>query len=446
MLDDSVRHDCVKGFFFGHVEAVPSAILQSSMPRDTRLLMFVLTISAVQGCQRDGATRDSEPESLHQPALATRASADAAADGASVDAEDQRREVTITASGDVLIHRRVLDSARAHEGGFEYTLGALGQAIDAVEGPQVTLVNLETPLTEAYEDPFNANPPVLGSPPELAGVLKALGVDVVSVANNHALDQTSDGLSDTLQTVHDAQLGVVGAGGDRDEALQPWIVKRGGLSVGFLGFAGHVNRGPGRRAKKLVHIARLRDEDEALEAIARVRKQVDVMVVAAHWSHDFARQPVKNQRQLARAMVKAGADVIIGTGPHVLQDVERLPSPRGEAIVAYSLGNAISNQGLHYKVGHRIRPEEHPVAITPGTRDVVLLAVKIRSPEPDRVDVISVEAQVMWIVNNFWERRLTDEVPVDIRLERLSEVEEDLRTERLKVVGETLGSEVRLIP
>lgn len=419
------------------------------MRNDTYLLTFILALAMLQGCHRDPAGEDPEqvvPQEPQKLVVSATTSMDAAADGTTVDAQPQQREVTITASGDVLVHRRVVDSARDHEGGFQYVLDALRQSIDAVEGPQLTLVNLETPLTEAYVDPFNANPPVLGSPPELAGALAALGVDIVSVANNHALDQTADGLADTVKTVRDAHLGVVGAGGDRDEALQPWITKRGGLRVGFLGFAGHVNRGPGRTAKTLMHIARLRDEEEALAAITRVRERVDIVVVATHWSHDFARRPVQSQRRLARAMVEAGADVIVGTGPHVLQEVERLQSQRGEAIVAYSLGNAISNQGLHYKVGHRIRPEEHPVAITPGTRDVVLLAVKIRSPEPGRVEVVSVEAQVMWIVNNFWERRLNDEVPVDIRLEGLSEVEEDLRTERLQVVGETLGSEVRLIP
>jgi poly-gamma-glutamate synthesis protein (capsule biosynthesis protein) len=195
-----------------------------------------------------------------------------------------------------------------------------------------------------------------------------------------------------------------------------------------------------------MHVARLRDEEEVLSAIAGLRDRVDVLVVAAHWSHDFVGRPVQAQRQLARRMIDAGADVIVGTGPHVLQEVARLPSPRGEALVAYSLGNLVSNQGLRYKVGDRVRRDDHPVAMTPGTRDVVLLAVKVASPSPGRVEIQSVDATVFWIANNFWERRLDESVPVDIRLLRLRDVDEALRTERLRIVGETLGPEVTLVP
>ena len=354
--------------------------------------------------------------------------------------------MTIAASGDVLVHQRVVDSARAHDDGFGYAFGPLSQAIEAIDGPSIVLVNLETPLTQAYISPLNANPPVLGAPPELAKALVTTGIDVVSVANNHAMDQTVNGLADTVQTSRDAGLGVVGAGHGRDEAYQPWITEQGGLRVGYLGFAGHVNAGPGGRTEDQMQVALLRHEEDALAAITRLRAQVDVVVVAAHWSHDFVTTPLASQRSLARRMVDAGADLILGTGPHVLQQVERLESPRGQALVAYSLGNLISNQGLRYQPGHRIRADEHPVAITPGTRDAVLLAAKISSPEAGRVEIESVEATVFWVENNFWERRLSDEVPVDIHLSRLRDVDEALRTERLAAVGETLGSAVVLVP
>jgi hypothetical protein len=363
--------------------------------------------------------------------------------------ERPAREVVVAAGGDVLIHRRVLESAQAHEGGFGYVLGAFRQAIDEVEadrGRVMTFVNQETPLTEAYVDPVNTHPPMLGSPPELAAALRALGVDVISVANNHAFDQNADGLADTLATARAAGLGVVGAGEDAASSLRPWTVERNGLVIGVLGFTNHVNQGPGAHSRVPMQIARLRETDAAPAAIAAARRDVDVLVVAVHWSSDFTKQPASSQRRLARELVEAGADLILGTGPHVPQEVERLQSPRGDALVAYSLGNLISNQGLQYTAGHRIRPDEHPVAITPGTRDAPVLAVRLRAPEQGRVEIVAADVVGLWTANNFWERRTDESIPVDVRLVRLRDVDPATREERLRVLGGVLGPAVRLLP
>lgn len=359
------------------------------------------------------------------------------------------RQVTIAASGDVMIHRKVLDSAEATGNGFQDVFAALGDAITALqhsEGGLVTLLNQETPLTEEYNPPLNAETPVLGAPASLAKTLRSLGIDVVSFANNHAFDQTAAGLIDSLRTAREAGLGTVGAGGTRESVLEPWITTRGGLRIGYLGAAGHVNGAPGRHGRIQAHVARLRQENSLLEAIRQLRRRVDLVVIAVHWSHDFVRHPHRSQRSLARRLVEAGADIILGTGPHVLQAVEGLPSSRGGAIVAYSLGNVISNQGLRYTTGHRIRDHEHPVAITPGTRDVVLLTIRARVPEPGRLELDQARAIAFWNHNNFWERRGRDDVAVDIRLRRLRDVDEALRIERLASIRRALGEDVEVLP
>lgn len=427
------------------------------------------------GCQR-GSSVDTEREESADSAPHHSVDADIAETDAdtTLDAESGStstpRELIVAASGDVMIHRRVLESATANPERFRGVFAALAAGIDELEAngryEVVTLLNQESPLTEQYNPPYNANPPVLGSPPELAQDLQSVGVDLLSFANNHAFDQTAAGLVDSLSTARAAGLGVIGAAVDEGEVFEPLIVERGGIRVGFLGAAGHVNGGGGRAGRTPVFVARLRDEEALLEAIRRLSSEVDAVVVAAHWSHDFVQQPLRSQRALAREMAEAGADVIFGTGPHVLQEVERLETTRGESIVAYSLGNSISNQGLRYRAGHRIRSHEHPVAITPGTRDVLLLAVHLRFEEsaattsPSASDatsdadtqrtrrvpeIVSVRAIAMWNHNNFWERRGRDDVPVDIRLRRLRDVDEALREERSTAIAETLGPEVELI-
>lgn len=408
--------------------------------------MLLLVTLAASGCQPAPASTASHvvADAVGPPEDST--DSDSVSVGSEVRPD---REVVVAAGGDVLIHRRVLESARAHEGSFGHVLGAFRQAIDEVEadrGRVVTFVNQETPLTEAYVDPVNTHPPMLGSPPELAAALRGLGVDVISVANNHALDQNADGLADTLATARAAGLGVVGAGEDAASSLRPWTVERNGLRLGVLGFTSHVNQGPGAHAKVLMQVARLRETEDVLAAIAAVRPEVDVVVVAVHWSSDFTPRPLESQRRLAREMVEAGADLILGTGPHIPQEVERLDSPRGDALVAYSLGNLISNQGLQYTAGHRLRPDEHPVAITPGTRDAPVLAVRLRAPERGRVEIAQADVVALWTANNFWERRADPSIPVDVRLVRLRDAEAAIREERLRVLADVLGPAVRLVP
>jgi poly-gamma-glutamate synthesis protein (capsule biosynthesis protein) len=144
-------------------------------------------------------------------------------------------------------------------------------------------------------------------------------------------------------------------------------------------------------------------------------------------------------------MIAAGADLILGTGPNILQEVERRSSPRGQALVAYSLGNLVSNQGLHHRPGSPAR-RGHPVAVTAETRDAVLLRVHLRSPEPGRIEIVAVEAIPIWTRNNFWERRADTAVTPDVTLVRLRDASPEERDERGRIISETLGPAVTLVP
>jgi poly-gamma-glutamate synthesis protein (capsule biosynthesis protein) len=400
--------------------------------------------------ERVGGEQPASPavDAGRREELAAPEHADAAA-AVPVEPEPPAREVVVQAAGDVLVHRAVVDSARAQEGGFGYVLSGLRSAIEDPGGraskvPVVTLVNLETPLTDTRVDPVNTLPPVLGAPPELARALADVGVDVVSLANNHAMDQTPEGLVDSLATARAAGLGVVGVGPDEGEAFRHRTIERGGLKVAFVGFTHHVNGGAGSAAYGAV-VALLRENERVMASIAEARAEADVVVVAVHWSSDFVGRPLRDQRDLAHRMIDAGADVIVGTGPHILQEVERLPSPRGAAVVAYSLGNLVSNQGLLHRPGLPPR-SGHPVAVTAGTRDAVLLRVHLRAPADGRVEVAAVEAVPMWTANNVWERRAGSGVAADIAVVRLRDAATEVREERRPIIARTLGPVVDLVP
>jgi poly-gamma-glutamate synthesis protein (capsule biosynthesis protein) len=343
--------------------------------------------------------------------------------------------VTIAASGDVLVHRRVVAAAQTHarEGGFRWVLAALAPELPEAH---IAFVNLESPLTEAFRTPINATPPVLGAPTSYGADLAAIGFDVLSVANNHAFDQGGDGLAITLDAIRSAAMRSVGAGRSDAEAREPVVVVRDGVRVAFVATTERMNSGssPNRAGVRVF----MYDETALRRSLAAARARADLVVLSIHWSHDFVRFPTNEQRRMARSFVQWGADVILGTGPHILQPVERLPSPRGEALCAYSLGNVISNQGYRYRGGQALNDAAMRSALdNPMTRDVILLRVHAEVAN-GTVRLPTIEARAFWNEN----RSTNDE----LRLVALRSVSPALREERLASIRRTLGPAVTVVP
>jgi hypothetical protein len=351
-------------------------------------------------------------------------------------AQVQERSVTIGASGDVLAHIKVNDSARLIPGGYGRVLAGVRETIDANE---IAFVNLETPLSMRIP-PVSGDPPILGAPPELAAALGEAGVDIVSVANNHAYDQGSEGMGETLRALDAAHVIAVGANADETQVAGPRVIERNGVRVAFVAFTERINRGPAERHTS-THVARF-DRALAAEVLSRARANADLVVLSIHWSHDFITQPMIAQRRLASFLVESGADVILGHGPHVLQEVARLPSPRGEAVCAFSLGNLVSNQALRWTPGRRHLPANmHPAVITPELRDGAWVRISARIG--DRIAIEPVRAMPLWTFNDHATHARG--APDDIHIETMAQADPRVRAERLPVIARALGSQVTLI-
>lgn len=346
------------------------------------------------------------------------------------------RTVTIGAGGDVLVHLKVIRAAEEHDDGFGHVLGELRDVI----GDELAFVNLETPLSDRVPA-RTGDPPILGAPASVARALAAVGVDVASVANNHAYDQTAPGLEDTLRALDEAGVRAVGAAATDADAPGPIVVEHEGVRVAFVAFTERLNRGPIARDHH-AHVARF-DRERASAALHAARASADVVVASIHWSYDFAPGPFPTQRALARWLVAEGADLVLGTGPHVLQEVERLASPRGDAVVAYSLGNLVSNQGLRYRPGRPVPEDAHPAAVLPASRDGVWLRVRFRLDEGVRIAAL--EAVPLWTHNNFLEHARGAEHDTDIRVRPLRAEPESVRAERRPLVEATLGPAVQIV-
>lgn len=225
------------------------------------------------------------------------------------------------------------------EGRVASHLAAGGNPLAAVapllSGADLSVVNLET----AVGHRGRAAPGktyTFQAPPALVDAMAAAGVDVVNLANNHALDYGVEALLETIDRARAAGLAVVGAGRDGTEAYAPAIVRQGRRAVAVIGLSRVLPpgwaAGPGRPG-----IASAYDTGAAVRAVEAAAARADLVVVAVHWGAEGSFCPVDHQRDLAARLVAAGADVVAGHHPHVLQGIER----RGEALVAHSLGNFV---------------------------------------------------------------------------------------------------------
>jgi len=187
--------------------------------------------------------------------------------------------------------------------------------------------NLETALATGGDLAEKAV--VVVSPPARALFLKDAGFDVVNVANNHILDAGLGGLYDTLEALK--KIGVAFVGAYHPPHEPPWVVfERKGLRIGFLGYG----VGPRTLDFGRVRLAGV-VEDEILSYVEQLKGVCSIIVVSLHWGLEKVFYPSPRQVRLARRIIDAGASLVIGHHPHVVQGFEEY----GNGLIAYSLGN-----------------------------------------------------------------------------------------------------------
>ncbi len=348
-----------------------------------------------------------------------------------------RGAITIGAGGDLLLQPRVVSAARAALDGFDRIVGPVRIMAPSED---IAFANLESPLSEEIAV-TSGSPPTLGAPPEFAASIARAGIDVISVANNHAWDQGARGAALTLSALREAGVGAIGAGLTEEDAIAPLVVRRGRVRVAFVAVTNRVNAGPGD-AEPRARIATW-DDARVASALEAARRVADVVVVSIHWSHDFWESPREEERTRARFLVDHGADVVLAHGPHVLHPVERLVSSRGDAVCAYSLGNLVSNQGFAYRVGHE--GSGHEATWRPDARDGAWLRLHV-SVDGQHISIGAIEAVPLFTYNNFYERDSDVEAHEDIYVQRLADVSDlALRAERHAAIAAALGPQVSLV-
>lgn len=241
-------------------------------------------------------------------------------------AEEPR--VAIVAVGDVQLGRGVgrLMEQEGPDYPFEHVRAMIEAADLAVFNLECALSAEGIPIPKRYS--FRADPIAAG------GVARA-GFDVAVLANNHSVDCGRRAIPETMAILRDRGIAPVGAGMTMAEAAAPLMVEKNGLRIAILARTFVLPDGVIYRED--VPTSALYNPDLIEAQVRAARRRADAVVVSLHWGIEYARQPQESQRRIARRLVDAGADLVIGHHTHTPQPVEQYP--RG--LIAYSLGNFI---------------------------------------------------------------------------------------------------------
>lgn len=237
-------------------------------------------------------------------------------------------EITVALVGDLLLTDAAL-AGRGADYPWARVSGALQRA-DIAIGNLETAVSLQGAPVAGKQFTFRARPGAL------AGAARA-GLDVVSLANNHTGDYGPQALLDTLQHVRAAGLHPVGAGRDAAEALRPAILETRGLKVAVLAFSRVIPEAGWVAGYQKPGLASGWDPAPVVAAVRKARSEADAVIVLMHWGEEAKAKPRPTDIDLARQLTAAGAAVVAGHHPHVLQGFRW----HEQSLVAFSLGNFI---------------------------------------------------------------------------------------------------------
>jgi len=270
-------------------------------------------------------------------------------------------QVSFAVAGDVIPHEAVREAAAA-DGPDEAGWQALfGDVSDVFHGADFGFVNMETPV--APEHSKGSKPFMFDAPVALPEALRASGIKIVSFANNHVMDQGWAGFAETREHLRAVGLLFAGTGDTAQTGWQPVITEANGIKVGWLGMTRWLNGNRNPDKGELPHVnffpypgeaggAPGMDEAGVLAAVKAARGQCDLLVVSIHWGIEYAPAPKPEDVEMAHKMLDAGASVIVGHHPHVLQPVETYKTGDGRnTVIFYSLGNFLSNQSRTYVDG-----------------------------------------------------------------------------------------------
>jgi len=254
---------------------------------------------------------------------------------------NQKQEIiSLLFVGDIMLSRGVAHQIEKNNN----ILFSFQKSVQTTQAADITFGNLENPISargknQGSQYSFRADPSVVVG-------LSFAGFDVLSVANNHMWDWGKDALLDTQKLLTEKNIQAIGAGENEKQAGEAAIINIKGRSIAFLACTNLYPRGlwatentPGVNACQ---------QKEFIESITEAKKKNDIVVASLHWGTEYAPHPDVWQKEFAHTLIEAGADIVAGHHPHVVQDAQIYKTKDGlrEGIIFYSLGNFIFDQNF----------------------------------------------------------------------------------------------------
>jgi poly-gamma-glutamate capsule biosynthesis protein CapA/YwtB (metallophosphatase superfamily) len=246
--------------------------------------------------------------------------------------------VKIAAIGDILIHNVVYYDAKTTDGGYDFK-PMFEPVKQYLETADITIANQETMIggTEIGLSSY----PRFNSPFEVGDALKYVGVDVVTLANNHTLDRGETAIQNAIKHWNSLNITYTGAYKSKEDSEQIRYMNKNDIKFSFLSYTYGTNGIPIPKGKD--YLVNLINKDKMKKEISEAKQNSDVVIVSMHFGNEYEMMPNNYQIDLAEFLAKEGVDIVIGHHPHVLQPVQWITRPDGKkTFVAYSLGNFIS--------------------------------------------------------------------------------------------------------
>lgn len=253
--------------------------------------------------------------------------------------EQQEQGLSLLFVGDIMGHQSQINAAfDENTGKYNYDT-CFKHIAPVLSKADVTIANLEVTLAGW---PY-AGYPRFSSPDELAVAMKNAGVDIMVTANNHSCDRGKPGLERTIRVLDSLEIRHTGTFMDAEsrESKYPLLIEKNGFRIALLNYTYATNGIPAT----FPNIVNLISKETITQDLAKAKTmQPDHIIVFMHWGLEYKQHPSKYQKEFYNLCKNNGADLIIGSHPHVVQKMEFHVGQENPHLVAYSLGNFVSNQ------------------------------------------------------------------------------------------------------
>lgn len=301
---------------------------------------------------------------------------------------------TISAVGDLMAHQSNLNNAYNPKTGTYDFNGFLEYVKPYLTKSDLTIGNFET-VTAGPKSGYTSYPS-FNTPDAMLTALSSAGFDVLSTANNHCLDRGVSGLKRTIQKIKENKMSNVGSSIDGNNK---YIIKEiNGIKVSILAYSSFFNGNDAKLStkQKINHLSII-DENQIKSDIKAVKaKGTDAIIVILHWGTEYQRVPDAKQTSLSKKILSWGADVILGSHPHVIQKSEIVKVNDKNKFVIYSMGNFISGY-------RRVDKAKRPNKVY--TEDGVIVQLQLEKDPKGGVIIKKVDYIPTWVDKNYVNNR-----------------------------------------